>query len=97
MVSITKPSRDVIREVLTDCLRFLKGSDLAEFDETTDVIVGFGLDSMDGIELACDLSTRLRVEIPLKDNPLIEDDAKTGRKRSRKFGEIVNYLVELAG
>jgi len=96
MVRNEKPSRETIRETLTDCLRFLKGSELGEFDESTDVIVGLGLDSQHGVELACDLSSRLKIEIPLKENPLIEDGAD-GRMRSRTFGEVLEYLVALAG
>lgn len=96
MVTPSKLSSEEIRVGLAEWIRTFKGEVMGDFNEAVDIIVDLGLDSMDGVELACDFSTRFGVEIPLKDNPLIHDDPVTGRRRSRKFGEIVDYLVKLA-
>ena len=88
--------REEIRHVLGDCLRYIARKDCpGEFTEEMVVLVVCGLDSEHGVELACDLSARLKIEIPAKDNPLIEDDDATGRKRARKFEEVVTYLMAL--
>jgi acyl carrier protein len=90
------PSREKIGQTLVDCLRFLSGKACpAEFTINTDVLRECDLDSEDGVEIACDLSRRLGIAIPAKDNPLIDDTSATGRKRARTFGEVVEYLAAL--
>lgn len=82
--------------VLEECLRYLAGEKApAKFTADINVIRECCLSSEHGVEIACDLSTRLDIEIPLKDNPLIHEETETGRRRGRKFGEVVEYLMRL--
>lgn len=86
-------AREKILDVLKERLSILAG-DFAPEKITNGMIVicEWGLDSEHGVELACDLSEQLSIEIPLNENPLIEDNLNTGEKRARTFGEVVNYL-----
>jgi hypothetical protein len=97
MVRSDLGNSDNIRTILADCLRELSSMKCpAEFGDDTDILHECNLDSQHGIELACELDARLAIGIPAKDNPLIEDGGATGRKRARKFGEVVRYLEQLA-
>lgn len=96
MVMNNTASQGKIRHVLVDCLRFLAGTSCpAEFTDEMDVLHECDLDSEDGVEIACDLSSRLGIVIPAKDNPLIDDGSATSRKHARTFGEVVEYLAAL--
>jgi acyl carrier protein len=97
MVIPSHLSHDEITKALAECLHFLAGDNYPEdASPDLDVLDAWGLDSLHGVELACDLSTRLKISIPLEENPLIEEDRTTGKKRSRTFGEVVEYLAGLA-
>ncbi len=82
-----------IEGALLECLKAAavdEGPD--HIHDEMDVLKTWDLDSEDGIDLALDLGPRLGIEIPLKDNPLIDEDPR-GRKRARSFREVVNYLA----
>lgn len=84
------------RAAVIDCLREYSDSVVEEqIDYQSDLEIVFGLDSFSGIELACEFSARLGVQIPKKDNPLTCVDEDTGYKRFRRFGELLEYLSEL--
>lgn len=88
-------SRLEIEAILAECLRNLAPEEAPEkWDPQDKVLRHWGLDSQHGIELACELEDRLGINIPLKDNPLV-DDSKT-RKWSRTFEEVIDYLEGLA-
>ena len=85
-----------IREALVHALREIaKQKCPAEFSDDINVLRECDLDSQHGLELACDLSDRLGIDIPANENPLVEDSGPSGRKRARKFGEVVDYLAAL--
>lgn len=91
--SIQDPSR---RAAVIECLR--QFSDKVVEDQITyhsDLEIDLGLDSFSGVELACEFTARLGVQIPKKDNPLTCVDPDTGNKRFRRFGELLDYLAEL--
>jgi len=72
-----------LREVLAD-------REVPLIEESTDPMRGLGLDSEDGVDLACTLSDKLNFDIPHKINPLIDDE----KKRPRRVGEIVDLVYE---
>lgn len=89
--------RTQIELALQDCLKHIaRDSYPSEWKAGDNVIRCCGLDSQHGIELACDLESRLGIAIPLKENPLVLDNDGEGRKRARTFGEVVDYLTALA-
>ena len=97
MVRQSKLTRVEVTSVLEDCLGFLsKGHGPRSVHPSLDVLLEWSLDSEHGVELACDLSTRLGIEIPDNENPLIEENLATKKKRARTFGEVVDYLLKLS-
>lgn len=85
-----------IEQALQECLRHIaRDTYPTEWKPNDNVIRCCGLDSQHGIELACDLESRLGIEIPVKENPLVLDDDGEGRKRGRTFSEVVDYLTAL--
>lgn len=54
-------------------------------------IEDLGLDSQDGIAVACELSERLGFEIPNEINPLVNDQLKRGRT----IKEIIEFMTTL--
>jgi acyl carrier protein len=78
---------------LIECLKAAANDQAPDdIENDMDVLKTWDLDSEDGIDLALDLGPRLGIDIPLKDNPLIEED-RSGRKRARSFREVVDYLT----
>jgi hypothetical protein len=97
LVRMNTISREQIEETLRECLQLLAGDKCpTDWNGDDDVLDFWGLDSQHGVELACDLASRLGIDIPLKDNPLIEDGDGVDRKRQRTFSEVVSYLEDLA-
>src|SRR6266496_5756392 len=94
MVNQTAENDD-IRSTVINCLRGMAKQCPDEFRDETDILHDCDLDSEHGIELACDLSARLGIKIPANENPLVEDRGPSGRKRSRRFGEVLEYLIKL--
>ena len=60
---------------------------------TTDLQKDLGIDSLEGIEITCELSNRLDIEIPIEENILVVKD--NGCCRMRTVGEIASRLIEL--
>jgi acyl carrier protein len=95
MVRTTKLSPSEIAVAFEDCLRFLANGNIPQIiDRELVVLEEWNLDSEHGVELACDLSTRLGIEIPADENPLIDESG--GKKRARTFGEVVDYIGTLS-
>jgi len=89
--------RTDIEHALRECLEHIAGEDYqAGMKREDNVMRCCGLDSQHGVELACDLQSRLGIPIPPNENPLVLDDDGEGRSRARNFGEVVDYLVALA-
>ena len=87
--------KDQIIEILTECLRERRvDTELVQITASTDSEKDLGVDSLEGIELTCELSKRLRIEIPLEENILVNKNAN-GRRRMRNVGEIAARLLEL--
>jgi hypothetical protein len=84
--------RNGVRDHVIQSLReILADREVPPIDESTDPMWGLGLDSEDGVDLACTLSDKLHYDIPDKINPLV-DDAKN---RPRRVGEIVDLVHKL--
>jgi acyl carrier protein len=87
--------KDQIIEILNECLRERRvETEIVLITASTDFEKDLGVDSLEGIELTCELSKRLRIEIPLEENILVKNDHK-GCKRMRNVGEIAARLLEL--
>lgn len=85
-----------IEEILIESLRQVAGEKCpADWRAEDDVIECCAIESLHGVELACDLVARLGIEIPLTENPLIDDGKSGGKKRHRSFSEVVGYLERL--
>ena len=85
-------SRDEVKKIVLDCLLEIIGEKVpGKINEQTDPIINLGLDSADGILYALGLETRLNIEIPCDQNPLVDDK----KHQSRKIGEIVDLLINL--
>ncbi len=97
MVRTARFTRDEVTTALEDCLNFLaRGRGPPEILAGLNVLREWCLDSEHGIELACDLSARLGIDIPASENPLIDETGPTKRKRARTFGEVVDYLLNVS-
>ncbi len=84
-----------IIEALKQCLQERRSdSEPFEITETTDLCKDLGVDSLEGIELTCEMSKRLRIEIPPEENILVKED-KNGCKRMRNVGQIAARLLEI--
>jgi len=85
--------RDQIREQLIKCLLQMSSvKNLPPIDEQTNPMWKLGLDSHDGVNLACKLTAELNCEVPVDVNPLVDDK----RNRPRRIGEIVDLICALA-
>lgn len=93
---VRKTAHNEIAKALQECLAFVGGHCPDEIRLDMDVIHEWDLQSEQGVELACELSGRLSIDIPVKDNPLIEENTITGRKRSRSFAQVVEHIAQLA-
>jgi acyl carrier protein len=83
--------REKVIECLIEYLPELKATEIKD-----DMHCGrhLGIDSHMGLELACEFSLRLGVEIGLEDNPLVRN-TKTGGERMRTVGELLQHLSTL--
>lgn len=89
-----KLNRDEVQNcVITSLRETLNKDETTEINGDTDPIRGLGLDSDDGVDLACILSEKLGYDIPDNINPLVDDK----QKRSRKVCEIADLLYGLTG
>jgi hypothetical protein len=90
-------SRDDLKQLLVASINELlaERTGLAErvleMDDQVDPMSKFGLDSKDGVDLACVLSVKLGFEVPDTINPLVDD----ARRKSRKIAEIVDLLLKM--
>ena len=83
--------RNEVRDCVIQSLREVLGNQQITIDEQTDPMRGLGLDSKDGVDLACTLSDKLNYDIPDKINPLVDDE----RNRPRRVGEITDLVHSL--
>ena len=83
---------DLVKQVVIETLAIYAGDRLPEQIEDLRAIENLGLDSMDGISVACELSVRLRVLIPDDQNPLVDDI----NKRGRTVREIIEFVSKCA-
>lgn len=84
--------REKVRDCVIESLREVVGAEtVPAINEQTDPICGLGLDSADGVALACSLSDKLNFDIPEDINPLVDDAVR----RSRRVGEIVDLVQKL--
>lgn len=91
---VTPLSYNDVASVLIECLRSLAGDKSPdEIRPDLDIFREWGLDSEDGVDLAADIASRLGIQIPDDENPLVEENIRTDRKRARSFREVVNYVL----
>jgi acyl carrier protein len=84
--------RNEVRDHVIHALHeILVDKEVPSIDEQTDPMWGLGLDSEDGVDLACTLSDKLNYNIPDKINPLVDDE----KNRPRRVGEIVDLVYDL--
>ncbi len=87
-------SRNDIRECVLECLLEISPDQNQQpMDEQTNPMLKLGLDSHDGVNLACKLTDKLNYEIPKDINPLVDDE----RNRPRRVGEIIDLVCGLIG
>lgn len=85
-------TRGDIRRILLDCIiEALGDRKVPEITDRTDPIRDLGLDSEDGVAIACALTDKFGCPIPATINPLVDDS----KNRSRRFGEIVSLIQQL--
>ena len=82
-------------EVLSDTIRE-RHAELSgvRITDHTDPERDLGIDSLEGIEITCELSKRLGIEIPINENILVMK-GENGCRRMRKVAEIASRLLEL--
>jgi acyl carrier protein len=86
--------RNKVREgVYTLFKEFVLPTAYPMINDTADSLKDLGLDSLDGVEFACELDAKFGCKIPLKENPLVEGTCK--EKRGRLVGAVVDYVMAL--
>ena len=84
--------RDKVREQIIKCLIGLSPDSTEELlDDNTNPMLKLGLDSHDGVNLACIISEKFRCAVPNELNPLVDDE----RHRPRLIGEITDLVCKL--
>lgn len=89
----TVDAKDVEAALREGVKYLLRGKKPATWAQDTILTKDLGLDSEDGVELACFLSESLGIEIPDKVNPLI--GAEQGQCHHRTMGEVTTLILEL--
>jgi len=85
----------VFREKVIECLiEYLPEFKSTEINDDMHCGRHLGIDSHMGLELACEFSLKLGVEISPEDNPLILN-TKTGGERMRTVRELLDHLSTL--
>ncbi len=85
--------REEIRQLVINGVRGLmngRSSDKALNDDVSPIL-DLGLESIDGVDFACELGTPLGVRIPDSVNPFVLDQPR----RARTISEIVELLASL--
>ena len=85
-------TRDGVRECVIECLLEISSQqNPPALDEKSNPMWKLGLDSHDGVNLACKLSEKLNYDIPKDVNPLVDDK----RNRPRRVGEIADLVSSM--
>lgn len=85
-------TRAEVHDRVVQCIREVLGDrEVGEIDDTTNPIKDLGLDSEDGVALACALSEAFAFHMPDHINPLVDDK----RRRGRRVAEIVDLVVHM--
>lgn len=81
-----------IRQGVVECLKEVLGDrNVLDITDKMDPFKDLGLDSEDGVEIACALSEKFGYHIPDDVNPLVDD----ANHRGRRVGEIVALVDRL--
>ena len=80
----------IAKAVLEGVRYLVPGADVALLTPDAVIATQLGLDSEDGVDLACYLQDALGFTIPHNVNPLVADD--NGRGHYRTFGEVTALL-----
>jgi acyl carrier protein len=84
--------RNEVRDCVIQCIcEISNDKDPTAIDEQTDPMLTLGLDSHEGVNLACKLSEKLNYDIPNRINPLFDDE----HHRPRRVGEITDLICKL--
>ncbi len=94
---LTNLSRAQIEQHVFAALAFvLEDESQKAFELDANLVKTLGLNSEDGVDLACYLSKALGIEISHKTNLLYEDRPDQNH-RLRNVGDLIDLLVESAG
>ncbi len=75
---------------IVECLNaYIRSPEEKQISERTNPINDLGLESVDGVAFACDLSLALGWEIPSEYNPFVDDETSS----ARNVGEIADFLL----
>jgi acyl carrier protein len=92
---MTTVDAEKVEAALREAVEYLlRGKKPARWTDDTILTKDLGLDSEDGVELACFLSESLGIEIPDKVNPLI--GSEQGQCHHRTLGEVATLILELS-
>lgn len=81
-----------IRKAVLECIAEVLGDrEVPEITDRTDPIRDLGLDSEDGVAIACALAEKFDCPIPDNVNPIVDDS----NQRARRVGEIVALVEQL--
>ena len=85
-------THDDIRNAVLECIKeVLDGRDAPEVTDRTNPVRDLGLDSEDGVAIACSLAEKFNCPIPDNVNPIVDDL----KQRPRRVGEIVSLVEKL--
>ncbi|MCX6641985.1 MAG: hypothetical protein NTV15_01165 [Candidatus Bathyarchaeota archaeon] len=85
-------SKESLIKKIIECVNLYMGDSRSDqINERTNPITNLGLESIDGVAFACDLSMRLGWEIPPRYNPFIDDKAGA----TRDIGQMAEFLLKL--
>lgn len=88
------PARAQIKELVLETLvNYVPGLKARTISEGDNPFRDYGLESIDGIGFACDLSRKLDLRIPKGDNPFVDDT----KKAARNLGQIIDHIHFIVG
>lgn len=88
---MARPALDLSREVIETISGLLEKLGSPTAVHTDDALEDLGLDSLAGVEFACQIEERIQISIPKDVNPFVNDR----ERRLRSVGEVIDVLRTL--
>jgi len=86
--------RSRVKDATLKCIaKYVDGITPSDISESMDPFRELGLESIDGIGFACDMSRTLDFIIPKNVNPFVDDT----KRCARNVGQIIDYLCAIIG